>query len=391
MPEKLVRLVMALYRDARSSVAAAGGTSHPFEISVGVHQGSALSPLLFNLVMEEATRDCRRGVPWDMLYADDIVLTAETKEGVLEQFNEWKCAMESKGLKVNLSKTKILVSGKECESVVTSGEYPCGVCGRGVGANSVLCTECGKWVHKRCSGLQSVTRARDYVCPACTRRGQGIPSQTDDSVVIGTAESEVVEEVESFCYLGSIVDREGGVERAVRARVATAWTKWREISGLLANKRIPLKNRAYIYSACIRSVLLYGAESWPLTQRLEKSILSCDRRMLRFLAGVSLRDRVNSVEVARRCGLREISDMARVRRLLWYGHVHRRGEGEPLSVVRDWQVEGRRPRGRPKKSWSKTVEEDMRLLGIDEALASDRRRWREVVNRPTPSAGNQRR
>ena len=112
--------------------------------------------------------------------------------------------------------------------------------------------------------------------------------------------------------------------------------------------------------------------------------------MLRFLAGVSLRDRVNSVEVARRCGLREISDMARVRRLLWYGHVHRRGEGEPLSVVRDWQVEGRRPRGRPKKLWSKTVEEDMRLLGIDEALASDRRRWREVVNRPTPSAGNQR-
>ena len=109
VPEKLVRLVMALYRDARSSVAAAGGTSHPFEISVGVHQGSALSPLLFNLVMEEATRDYRRGVPWDMLYADDIVLTAETKEGVLEQFNEWKCAMESKCLKVNLSKTKILV------------------------------------------------------------------------------------------------------------------------------------------------------------------------------------------------------------------------------------------------------------------------------------------
>ena len=73
-----------------------------------------------------------------MLYADDIVLTAETKEGVLEQFNEWRCAMESKGLKVNLSKTKILVSGKECESVVTSGEYPCGVCGRGVGANSFV-------------------------------------------------------------------------------------------------------------------------------------------------------------------------------------------------------------------------------------------------------------
>ena len=391
VPEKLVRLVMGLYEGARSSVAAAGGTSAPFEISVGVHQGSALSPLLFNLVMEEAAKECRRGVPWDMLYADDLVLTAETKEEVLEQFNRWKSAMESKGLKVNLGKTKILVSGKECDSVITSGEYPCGVCGRGVGANSILCSECGKWVHKRCSGLQSVILARDYVCPTCIRRRQGHPTHIDDSIVLGSADNEVVEEVESFCYLGSIVDREGGVERAVRARVATACAKWREISGLLGNKRIPLKNRAHIYSACIRSVLLYGAESWPLTQRLEQCIQSCDRRMLRFLAGVSLRDRLSSAVVARRCGLKEISDLARVRRLQWFGHVQRRGEGEPLAVVRGWQVEGRRPRGRPKKSWTKIIEEDMRLLGINEALASDRLSWRAAVNRPTPQSGNQRR
>merc|ERR1711888_70050 len=88
---------------------------------------------------------------------------------------------------------------------------------------------------------------------------------------------------------------------------------------------------AHIYSACIRSVLLYGAESWPLTQRLEQCIQGCDRRMLRFLVGVSLRDRLSSSEVARRCGLQEISDLARVRRLQWFGHVQRSGEGEPLS------------------------------------------------------------
>ena len=68
---------MALYSGARSSVVGAGGPSDAFEISVGVHQVSALSPVLFNFVMEEATKECRRGVPWDMLYADDLVLTAE--------------------------------------------------------------------------------------------------------------------------------------------------------------------------------------------------------------------------------------------------------------------------------------------------------------------------
>ena len=256
----------------------------------------------------------------------------------------------------------------------------------------MLCKECDRWIHKRCSGLQSVAHARDYVCPTCTRRrhgGTAIPQS--DEIVVGPAVNDVVEEVETFCYLGSVVDREGGVERAVRARVASAWTKWREISGLLCNRRIPLKNRAHIYEACIRPVILYGAESWPLTQRLEKCIQCCDRRMLRILTGVSLRDRVSSAEVARRCGLREILEVVRVRRLQWFGHVQRRRDDEALSVVRNWQVEGRRPRGRPKKTWMKMIEEDLRVMEITEDLAYDRQSWREAINRPTPQTGNTRR
>ena len=62
VPEKLVRLVLALYDDSKSCVAAAGGISAAFSVSVGVHQGSGLSPLLFNLVMQESTRKCHRGV-----------------------------------------------------------------------------------------------------------------------------------------------------------------------------------------------------------------------------------------------------------------------------------------------------------------------------------------
>ena len=392
VPEKLIRLVMALYRDSKSCVTAADGTSASFDITVGVHQGSTLSPLLFNLVLEEATKECSDGVPWDMLYADDLVLTGESKEEVLERFSRWKSAMESKGLKINIGKTKILITGKERETIVCSGEFPCGVCGRGVGQNSLTCAECNKWIHKRCSGLQSVTGpgARDFVCSTCRRREQGNVPQPED-IPVGPSESDVVEEVESFCYLGSIVDRQGDVERAVRSRVATAWSKWREIAGLLCNRRIPLRNRSQVYTTCIRSVLLYGAESWPLTQRMENCIRSCDRRMLRLLSGVSLRERVRSAEVAQRCGLVEILDEARVRRLKWFGHVQRREEGEALSVIRNLQVEGRRPRGRPKKSWLRTVEDDMTLMGIDVHLASDRQGWREAIERPTPRSGNSRR
>ena len=60
----------------------AAETSVDFGIEVGVHQGSVLSPLLFIVVMEEATKECRVGDPWELLYADDLVLTAESREGV---------------------------------------------------------------------------------------------------------------------------------------------------------------------------------------------------------------------------------------------------------------------------------------------------------------------
>ena len=100
VPERLINSVMALYRETRSSVRAAGETSVDFGIEVGVHRGSVLSPLLFIVVMEEATKECRVGDPWELLYADDLVLTAESREGVEALFGEWRGAFERRGLKV---------------------------------------------------------------------------------------------------------------------------------------------------------------------------------------------------------------------------------------------------------------------------------------------------
>ena len=65
-------------------------------------------------------------------------------------------ALERRGLKINLDKTKIMLTGKKSVRF-RSGRYPCGVRGRGVGVNSVLCVRCSLCCHKRCSGLQNVS------------------------------------------------------------------------------------------------------------------------------------------------------------------------------------------------------------------------------------------
>ena len=387
VPENLVRQVLALYVDSRSYAAAAGGLSTPFGVTVGVHQGSALSPLLFNVVMEEATKECQRGVPWDMLYANDLIITGESREEVEQQLQNWKGALARRGLKINIGKTKILVSGKDGLAPLPSGQYPCGVCARGVGSNSVLCTQCSKWIHQRCSGLSRVGQALNYVCPTCTTPAART-TDVEEHITLGPGPENLVEEVETFTYLGDVVDRDGGVERSVRARVAMAWTKWREIAGLLCNRRIPLRSRSNIYKACIRSVMLYAAETWPLTQRLEQCIVSCDRRMLRYMAGVRLQDHVRSEVVAERCGLRQIDEALRIRRLRWYGHVRRRRDGEALATVRDWTVQGRRPRGRPRKKWMDNVREDMRSLNLTDDMTGDRQMWRSAIARQTLRSGN---
>ena len=195
----------------------------------------------------------------------------------------------------------------------------------------------------------------------------------------------VIEEVTHFCYLGDILDRDGGAERAVRARIAYGWAKWRELSSLFNNRGIPLQHRACMYEACVRSVILYGSECWALTKKLEDLIVKCDRRMLRYLAGVSLRDRVASEEVLRRCGIKSIVSIINRKQLGWFGHVARRDEDELLGRIGSVEAPGRAPRGRPKKTWKGRVEDLLRNTGVAEEEAMDRSRWRDVVQRLTSS------
>ena len=67
-------------------------------VHVGVHQGSVLSPLLFIIVLEALSREFCTGCPWELLYADDLVLTSEFLDGLLDKFDLLKEGLESKGL-----------------------------------------------------------------------------------------------------------------------------------------------------------------------------------------------------------------------------------------------------------------------------------------------------
>ena len=145
--EWIVRLVQGMYFNARSCVHVGEEYSEEFEVTVGVHQGSVLSPLFFNIVLEALSREFRCGVPLEDLYADDLVIIAESLEECVRRLLTWEEAMEEKGLRVNAGKTKIMIYGTGLDLLQISGKFPCAVCRTGVGSNSIFCKGCKHWVH----------------------------------------------------------------------------------------------------------------------------------------------------------------------------------------------------------------------------------------------------
>ena len=143
----------SMYNNTRSKVNVINTYSDEFGVKVGVHQGSVLSLLLFNIVLEALPREFCTGTPWKLLYADDLVIIAETNDELKMKLIKWKTNLEAKGRRVNMRKTKIMLNGVNLQTLKDSVKYPCSVCRKGVGSNSIYCTGYLHWVHKKFSSV----------------------------------------------------------------------------------------------------------------------------------------------------------------------------------------------------------------------------------------------
>jgi len=79
---------------------------------------------------------------------------AESEDDVIKRLYEWKDNVENSGMRVNMNKSKVMISGERQKITQKAVRWPCGVCGRGIGNNSIQCASCQKWVHRKCSGIK---------------------------------------------------------------------------------------------------------------------------------------------------------------------------------------------------------------------------------------------
>ena len=115
-----------------------------------------------------------------------------------------------------------------------SGKHPCGVCRKGVASNSILCVECLRWVHKRCSSINGKLKSNVvFRCRRCLEKGL-VATVLQREVEI---KPNVKLECEpKFCYLGDTLGAGGGADEAARARVRCAWAKFKELSLILTTR-----------------------------------------------------------------------------------------------------------------------------------------------------------
>ena len=134
--------------------------------------------------------------------------------------------------------------------------------------------------------------------------------------------------------------------------------------------------------------MIYGSETRAMKVDQEARFERTEMRMVRWMCGVSLKEKRRSADLRASMGLDAVGVVVRGNRLRWLGHVLRKDPNDWVRKCMYLEVDGKRPRGRPEKTWRDVVEKDMKVRGLRKEDAADRVRWRAGVHGckwPTPA------
>nr|CAH8822477.1 unnamed protein product [Trichobilharzia regenti] len=272
VPRKYIALIKALYSNSRSRVRAYGELSSELVTTSGVRQGCPLSPFLFNFII-------------DMLM--EVSLT------------------ERNDLGIDLLPGNSLMDLEYADDIVLLGEDADKM-------QSLLNTLSS---NLRMFGMR-------FAPAKCKMLLQDWTTSTPN-LVIG---SEVIEHVDHFTYLGSCISTNGLIGDEISARIRKARAAFADLHHLWRRRDIRLSTKGRVYCSSVRSVLLYGSETWPIRVEDMKRLTAFDHRCLRSLSHVRWFNKVSNVDVRRRVLGKEgksIDEAIKLHRLRWLGHVLR--------------------------------------------------------------------
>ncbi len=323
IPTKILNMISGLYRNAQCRVVHRGKLGRNFTVGSGVKQGCVLSPLLFLLVLDWVMRKVNsggKGIQWTL-----------TKRLEDIDFADDLCLLAQKGSDIVESLRRLVKYAKQV----------------GLKVNTT-----------KTKIMRINTNA------PCTLSIDG----------------KTIGEVESFCYLGSYLTKEGGADTDVEVRIQKARQAFFSLNNIWNSTQITRNTKLCFFKTNCLSVLLYGCETWKVTTSIEQKIQVFVNNCLRRIMRIRWPETIRNEDLWKVTGCEKISTVIKRRKWSWIGHILRRPEGDIAKYALDWNPQGSRKRGRPKISWRRTVINEARAAGKEwnevKALAPNRIRWR---------------
>ena len=203
------------------------------------------------------------------------------------------------------------------------------------------------------------------------------------------SDNQEIAVVNNFKYLGSYV---GSSAKDASTRIALAWVAFNKLKPILKATRPTTKFKMRLFNAACISVLLYGCESWVLTETLLKKLDVYARTCYRIMLGIRQSDvHMRNEELYKKCAQRPIRELVRERQLKFIGHCLRMDKEEYTNIYALYKSEvGRNPVGRPKDldQISKYVSAGKRIQLTGDEIARkvrDKSEWYHVVAPKQPA------
>ncbi|XP_073668552.1 uncharacterized protein [Paramisgurnus dabryanus] len=327
VPQKLTDIIKASYEGLSCRIVHGQQTTEAFGVQTGVRQGCLLSPFLFLLaidwIMKMSTEQKRNGIQWTLWkQLDDLDFADDL---------------------ALLSHTQ-----QQMQEKTSSVAH-----------------------YSACIGL-NIHREKSKVLKVNTSSTSPI-----------TLEGAILEEVESFTYLGSIINIQGGTDADIKARIGKARVAFNQLKKIWSCSNLTLKTKVRLFNTTVKPVLMYGAETWRTTaaglKKLQTFINSCLRKILR----IRWPNIITNEELWRRTQQEPIEELICQRRWKWIGHTLRKPASSITRQSLTWNPQGKRKRGRPRITWRRELEADTKKSGHNwgqlERLAKDRDAWRDFV------------
>ena len=114
--------------------------------------------------------------------------------------------------------------------------------------------------------------------------------------------------MEKFCCLGDIIGARGGAFDSVITSISSGWFKFKDLVSMLASRGLSLGAKGRLYSACVRSLVLYGSETWPVKEEDQIRLERNDESIVRWMFSVRPEDRISEEELRALLKLKSMRD-----------------------------------------------------------------------------------